>query len=244
MSTFHTFKTSLLHWFKTVTLTTPLAIILASFVLGGSHVVYGLVANGGSKPSATLFTGKPIDDKDHIEGNAKSEVLVVEYSDPECPYCVSLYPTMKQLRNEYVSKAAFVYRHFPLTQIHPHAYDESKALACAATLGGTQKFYEYMDALYGYKSTNQTTQLPPTGKEDIAANVGLDKAAFLACEKEQDTALAIDASINDGVQAGVQGTPASFVLLKTRKGYEIVATIDGARPYEYLKAAVEEALAR
>jgi protein-disulfide isomerase len=190
-----------------------------------------------------MFAGKPLDDKDHIEGNAKSDIIVVEYSDPECPFCVQLHPTLKQIRNEYESKVAFVYRYFPLTQIHPHSYDESKAIACAATIGGTKKFYEYIDALFGYKSAQQTTQLPATGKEDIAANVGLDRAAFLTCEKDQATSATIDASLSDGVQAGVQGTPTSYVLQKTSKGYKIIATIDGARPYEYIKAAVDQALA-
>jgi protein-disulfide isomerase len=104
-------------------------------------------------------------------------------------------------------------------------------------------FYDYIDALFGYKFNNQTTQLPATGKEDIAGNVGLDKTAFLNCEKDQKTATTIDASLNDGAQAGVQGTPTSFVLRKEKDGYRVVATIDGARPYEYIKAAIDQALA-
>jgi protein-disulfide isomerase len=191
-----------------------------------------------------MFAGKPVESSDYVEGNTKSNIVVIEYSDPECPYCVSLHPTLKKLRDDYKDKIAFVYRHFPLTQIHPHAHDESKGIICAGQLGGAKAYYEYMDALYGYKSNNQTTQLPATGKEDIAANIGLDKAAFLSCMKKEDVGIAVDASINDGVQAGVQGTPTTFVLTKTRKGYEVVAALDGARPYEYMQAALEEALAR
>jgi protein-disulfide isomerase len=244
MSQIHSLFAKIQAFFRTFTLTTPVAIVIAALILGASHVAYGMVASTASNQApAAMFAGKPLDDKDYIEGDASSDVIVVEYSDPECPFCVQLHPTMKQIRNEYEDRVAFAYRYFPLTQIHPHSYDESKAIACAATLGGTKGFYEYIDALFGYKSAQQTTQLPATGKEDIAANIGLDRNAFLACEKDQATAETIDASLNDGIQAGVQGTPTSFVLQKTKKGYAVIATIDGARPYEYIKAAIDQALA-
>jgi protein-disulfide isomerase len=230
--------------FRSFKLSTPVAIIIAALILGGSHVAYGYIADSSSaKAPTTLFAGRPIDSSDLVEGNAKSKVTVVEYSDPECPYCVSLYPTLKQLRNEYADKVAFVYRYFPLTQIHPHSFDESKAIACAATLGGESKFYEYIDAIYGYKSANNTTQLPATGKEDLAGNIGLDKTAFTQCLANQNTANTVTTSIADGVKAGVQGTPTTFVLLKTRKGYQTIALVDGARPYDYVKAAIDQALA-
>jgi protein-disulfide isomerase len=241
---FYSISHTLKRLFTSFTLTTPLAIIIASLIIGGSHIIYGTIAGGVATAPTALFTGKPIDNTDHIEGSEKSKVVVIEYSDPECPFCVTLYPVLKQVRNEYTDKIAFIYRHFPLTQIHPHAFDESKAIACAGTVGGGDKFYEYMDAVYGYKSANQTTQLPATGKTDLALGIGLDKTAFENCLADPATNNTIDASVNDGAQAGVQGTPSTFVLLKTKKGYETIAMIDGARPYEYVKAAIEEALSR
>lgn len=243
MPNIHSFISSCKSRVSSLSLTTPVAIILAALILGGSHVVYGMVANRAPS-EVKLFTGRPIDKTDQIEGTTKNNIFLVEYSDPECPYCISLHPTLKQIRNEYGDKIAFVYRHFPLTQIHPNAFDESKAIHCAGTLGGTKSTYAYVDALYGYKLANNTAKLPATGKEDIAANVGLDKEAFKACMASEEAGMAIDASLNDGVQAGVQGTPTSFILAKTRKGYEVVALMDGGRPYEYVKAAVEEALSR
>ncbi|MEZ0208630.1 MAG: DsbA family protein [Candidatus Paceibacterota bacterium] len=230
--------------FGSFVLTTPLAIIIASVILGGSHIIYGALAQGNATSASVLFAGKPVDASDYVEGNEKSKVTIVEYSDPECPFCVTLYPTLKQIRDEYKDKISFVYRHFPLTQIHPHAFDESKAIACAGILGGKDMYYEYMDALYNYKSAQQTTQLPVTGKTDLALNVGLDKVAFENCLANPTTGAIIDAATNDGVQAGVQGTPSTFILLKTKKGYETITMVDGARPYEYVKAAVDEALSR
>jgi protein-disulfide isomerase len=226
------------------TLTTPLAVIIGAVIIACGIMGYGLITKDGTQTKVAMFGGKAIDDKDYIDGNAKSHVIVIEYSDPECPFCVQLHPTMKKIRGDYKDKVAFVYRHFPLTQIHSHAYDESRALACAGTLGGTSAFYEYLDSLFGYKITNRTTQLPQTGKEDIAKNIGLDISAFTSCMKTNQTAATIDTSTEDGIAAGVQGTPASFVLLKTRKGYEVISSVDGARDYAYIKAAIEEALAR
>jgi protein-disulfide isomerase len=226
-------------------LSTPGAVIIGSIIIAASILGYGFIMREGSTAAKmTQFAGKAIDSTDITEGNQKSKVLVVEYSDPECPYCITVYPTMKQLRNEYKDKVNFVYRHYPLTQIHPHAFDESKAIVCAQSVGGNSKALEYIDAIYGYKSAKQDTKLPATGKEDFAKNIGLDITAFSACMNNQKTADDVTASMSDGGAAGVQGTPTSFVLIKTRKGYEQVALIDGARPYTYFKAAIDQALAQ
>lgn len=236
--------------FSKLRFTTPVAVIIGSLIIGGSILGYGFITtSAGSKAPVTMFAGKAIDESvDFIEGNKKSNIFLVEYSDPQCPYCIAVHPTIKQIRTDYAAKIAFVYRHFPLTQIHANAFDESRAIACAGNIGGSKKFYEYIDALYGYKSTKQNTNtssdLPPTGKEDIATSVGLDKQAFLACMDTQSTSSVVSEGINDGVTAGVQGTPSSFLLIKNRKGYEIIAMIDGARQYDYFKAAIEQALAR
>jgi protein-disulfide isomerase len=230
---------------KLFAFTTPVAVIIGALIIGGSILGYGFIMRDGqASASVTMFMGKAINTQTDItEGNQKSKVIIAEYSDPECPFCVTLYPTMKQLRNEYSDKVSFVYRHFPLTQIHPHSFDESKAIACAYSMGGSKKAIEYIDAIYGYKSSKQTTELEANGKEELAKGVGLDAPSFTTCLTNQTTADTVTASMNDGVAAGVQGTPSTFILVKNRKGYQVVAMIDGARPYAYFKAAIDQALA-
>ena len=237
------------HPFKNFILTTPVAILLGSVIIALGLVGYGLVSNNGTATVKTIFAGPEINESDFIEGNIKSDVIVMEYSDPECPYCIQFHPTMKQIRTDYASKITFVYRHFPLTTIHPHAFIESKAIVCAGIVGGKDTFYSYIDGLYGYKVPKQDTnnfspQLPVTGKEDIASGVGLDKAAFTACMNDVAADNIVNTSQEGGASAGVEGTPSTFVLLKTRKGYEVITMIDGARPYNYVKAAIDEALSR
>lgn len=230
------------HNIKQITLTTPVAIILAAVIISGGLMGYGYITKSTSP--VTMFKGKAIDATDFVEGKSKSDVIVVEYSDPECPYCISVYPTLKQLRTEYEEEVAFVYRHFPLVSIHAGAFKESQAIACAGNLAGVTGYYGYMDALYGYKHTNQTSILPLTGIDDIAKNVNLDATAFTECLASQISSDTITKSMADGVTAGVQGTPSTFILKKKGKGYEVVAAIDGARDYNYFKAAIDEAIAR
>lgn len=235
------------HHRKGFTLTTPIAIIFAAIIIAGGLMGYGFImANGGSSNAVPkpLFKGKAIDTSDFVEGKTNAKVFIVEYSDPQCPYCAQLYGTMKQLRTEYESKAAFVYRHFPLTQIHKNAFDESRAIACAGKIGGKEKFYAYIDTLYGYENSKQSTDIPATGKEDFASSIGLDMTAFSLCMKDNQTAQLVNDSITDGIAAGVQGTPSTFILVKTKKGYEQITMIDGARPIDFFKTAIDEALAR
>lgn len=231
------------HTRKGTTLSTPVAIIIASVIIAGGLMGYGFImSNAQPAVKRTAFAGKTIDSTDYITGKQNSKVVVVSYSDPECPYCIQVSPTIKKLQADYGDKVAFVYRHFPLTQIHKNAFDESRAIACAGKIGGATKFYEYINTLYDYKMSKQSASLPSTGKEDFARTVGLDQTAFATCMKENQTAQEITDSINEGVKAGVQGTPATYVLLKTKKGYDIVSMVDGARPEEFFKAVIDEAL--
>jgi protein-disulfide isomerase len=234
---------------KKINISTPSAVILGSILISISIVVQGYILRGtttAQKASAdtTLFQGHTIDATDYVEGDTKSKVVVVEYSDPECPYCIQLHPTMKKLRTDYGDKVAFVYRTFPLTQIHPHAFDESRAITCAGVTGGTKGFYAYIDAIFGYKLNKQSNQLPTTGKEDIAKSINLDMKKFTDCMNGTEAGKIVDASTNDGITAGVSGTPTTFVLVRTDKGYKTIANVSGAQTYSYFKAAIQEALTK
>ncbi len=239
------------HTGKGFVLTTPIAIIIASIIISGGLMGYGAIVQGGSSDSkSTMFTGRAIDDTDYANGKENSNVIVIGYSDPECPFCVKLHPTIEQLHNEYEDRVAFVYRHFPLTEIHPNAFDESRAISCAGIVGGKKGLQDYINSLYGEKFSKQDPntlrfpQLAQNGKDIIAKNIGLDAVKFSSCMSTKQTEQIVKDSINDGIAAGVQGTPSTYVLLKTRKGYEIVSMVDGARPYEFFKAVIDEALAR
>ena len=224
--------------------TTPVAIILAAIILAVSHVAYGMIVKSQPTSPTTLFKGRTIDDSDLVTNNTKSKIMLVEYSDTECPFCAQLHPTIKKIEQEYGSKIGFVYRYFPLTQIHPHSFEESRAIHCVGKNLGSQKRHDYIDSIFTTKLSAKNMVLPDGGKEALAKNLGIDDAAFKSCMTGQASSDVVNASIQDGVAAGVQGTPATFVLIKTRKGYEVVSMVDGARPYEYFKAIIDDALSR
>lgn len=236
---------SLKDFYKKIHLTTPAAIIIASVILAISHVAYGaLVSSGSTSSPSTLFKGRAVDESDLVTGNAKSKVFVVEYSDTECPFCAQLHPTITKIQDDYKDKVAFVYRYFPLTQIHPHSFEESRAVYCVGKSLGAKKRSDYINDMFSYKLTKQNMVLPVGAKEGFAKNLGIDEKSFGTCMTSQESSDAINLSTQDGVAAGVTGTPSTFVLVKTRKGYEVVALVDGARPYEFFKGAIDEALAR
>lgn len=227
---------------KRFALTTPAAIIIGAIILGASHIAYGVLINGKSTQPVSIFAGAPITEKDFAIGDTKSDVIVLEYSDTECPYCARLHPAMTQIQSEYKDKVSFVYRYFPLTQIHPNAFAEAQAIECVGKQLGAVKRREYIDQMFQYKITNNSMTLPKNGKEDLAKNFGVNMTTFNSCVAGEESKAIVTQSIQDGVTAGVTGTPATFILKRDGDKYEVFALIEGAREYEYFKAALDAAL--
>lgn len=93
-------------------------------------------------------TVSPIDPAtDHIRGNPKASVAVIEYSDYQCPFCKSVHPTYQKIVDTYGDDVMWVYRHYPLP-FHPHAQKAAEGAECAAELGGNDAFWAYSDELF------------------------------------------------------------------------------------------------
>ncbi|NQV12113.1 thioredoxin domain-containing protein [Candidatus Uhrbacteria bacterium] len=161
------------------------------------------VVNAGTPPPA----GGPlpaITDDDHVRGNlSKAKVVLVEYSDFECPFCSRHHPTMEAIVEKYGDDVAWVLRHFPLTNIHQNAIPAAVASECANEQG---KFWEMADSLIdNYQS------LSPSMYEKLAGDLRLDIGDFKECLDSGK----YDSHISDeqagGASAGVTGTPATFV---------------------------------
>src|SRR6185503_20238629 len=80
------------------------------------------------------------------KGPAAAPVTIVEFSDFECPYCGGLFPTLKAVEKNYAGQVRFVYRQFPLTNVHPHAQKAAEASLCA---NEQQRFWEFHDSMFG-----------------------------------------------------------------------------------------------
>jgi len=168
----------------------------------------------------------PVSETDHRAGPHEAVVTLVEYGDYECPHCGRAAPIVQQVRKRMGSRLAFVFRHFPLRSVHPHAEHAAQAAEAAATQG---RFWEMHEAIFADQSALADADL--VGR---AERLGLD-----AGRVKQELAAGIHAGrvrrdFNSGVRSGVNGTPTFFI-----NGWRYYGAWDLAS----LLAALEEAAA-
>lgn len=177
-----------------------------------------------------------ITDKDHIRGNRNAKLVLVEYSDLECPFCKKFHPTMKQVLKEYGDKVAWIYRHYPLP-FHPNAQKEAEASECAAEQGGNITFWNYIDAILDRTSSGGTgfalEKLIP-----LAEELGLDGTKFKTCLDSGTYAKKIKVEIDSAAKGGVNGTPTTIIIPATGKR----DIISGALPFEEIKQQLDQIL--
>lgn len=223
------------------------AIVVAGALIGGGIYLSSKnpvsVKDGSSKNLIANIEGinmAPITEADHILGNPNADVIIVEYSDTECPFCKVFHQTMKRIVNDYAKegKVAWIYRHFPIKQLHSKAIKESEATECVAELGGNEKFWQYLDAIFTETNSNDT--LDPSALPRIAKSIGIDEKKFNDCLSSGKYTAKILASVEDAIRSGAKGTPNS--ILVTRDGQKV--TIQGAQPYDVLKTIIDTALAQ
>ncbi len=227
-------------------LSIPVAIVIAGALIAGA-VYFGMSGVGAAgtlqpqaveQPTGDLEAMKPVTSADHIRGDANAPVKIVEYSDTECPFCKRFHPTLLQVMDEYEKsgKVAWVYRHFPLDQLHPKARKEAEATECASELGGNDKFWAYLDRLM--EVTPGNNGLDPSELPKIAQYVGLDTGKFNECLSNGKYAQKIEEHVQNAVATGGNGTPWSIVVTKSGKKYPL----SGAQPYEAVKQLIDLAL--
>ncbi|GGF51599.1 hypothetical protein GCM10007301_08820 [Azorhizobium oxalatiphilum] len=139
---------------------------------------------------------------DHVQGPANAPVTLVEYGDYECPYCGETYPVLKEVQRLMGDKLRFVFRNFPLSQMHPHAVRAAELAEAAAAAG---RFWEAHDLLYEHQDALGNFSLM-----DYGARLGLDAAALEAAFAGRYDAK-IEADFSGGVRSGVNGTPSLFI---------------------------------
>lgn len=208
----------------------PLAIVIAGLIIAGA-IVYTKSPQQKvelPKQKAETKTGFTISDKDHVRGNPEAKVTVVEFSDFQCPFCARFHPTVKQILENYPDQVRWVYKHFPLEQIHQQARPAAEASECVFEQKGNEGFWQFADGLFENQS-----MLGESLYKELAGNLGLNLDQFNNCLSSRKYKDKVEADYQEGIKAGVRGTPGSFV-----NGEEI----PGAVPYEYLKDAVERAL--
>ena len=145
----------------------------------------------------------PVGERDHAEGPANAPVTLVEYGDYECPHCGRAYPIVKEVQRRLGKQLRFVFRNFPLANIHPHAEHAAEAAEAAASQG---HFWEMHDALFEHQQALDDRHLAT-----YASAIGLDRSRF---ERELGShvhAQRVREDFLSGVRSGVNGTPTFFI---------------------------------
>ena len=189
-------------------------------------------AASGKLPEEQASKLPEVSESDHVRGSRDAKVFLVEYSDYQCPYCKTFHPTAQQAVDEYNGEVAWVLRHFPLDTLHPKARPASEASECVASLGGNDTFWKFSDAAF---------EGSPGSLDDLsklATSAGVSSSSFDSCVASGKFKDAVEEDYQEGLAAGVTGTPGNFLV--NQKGD--VWYIPGAVPFESLKVAIDEAL--
>lgn len=220
----------------------PISILVAAVLISGA-VIYnkkGMEPKKNQAGSAQIGEQLPqkvdlkVFQNDHVLGNTDAKVLVIEYSDFQCPFCRKFWQeSFEQLKKEFIDsgKVKYIYRHYPL-DFHPGAIPAAKAVECANESGN---FWVLHDKIFQEqaKQGQGTIQFTEIDIKKWAAQIGLSEVAFSQCLSSEKYSGRVNEDLISGNEAGVRGTPTAFV-----NGQRIV----GAQPYSAFKAAIEEAL--
>ncbi len=174
----------------------------------------------------------PVDPvRDHVRGAADAPVTLVEYGDYECPHCGRAAPTVHQLLEAFEGQVRFVFRHLPLTDVHPNAALAAEAAEAAGAQGA---FWPMHDALFAHQDALQIADLVRYAEE-----LGLDARRFEADLRDGRFGSRVAQDVNSAEKAGVAGTPTFFINeVLHRGGY------DRASLEEALNRVLESALGR
>ncbi len=165
-------------------------------------------------------------DPARLRGNPKAPVMIVEFSDYQCPYCHQVEPTVKEVLAKYGDRVSFSYRDFPLTAIHSQAMISAEASRCALEQG---KFWEYHDQLF------TTSKLEKDDLIGYARDLKLDDKQFGSCLTTEKYKADIEKDEQEGRKVGINGTPGFFI-----NGLEV----SGAKPKDEFERVIDDELAK
>jgi len=185
-----------------------------------------------SGPVSTRVANSP------MLGRVDAPVTIVEFSDYQCPFCQRFFSTtFPAIKKDYIDtgKVRYVFRDFPLDQLHPYARKAAEAAHCAGEQG---KYWKMHDVLF-----RNSRALAPAQLAEHARTVGMDGAKFDRCLSSGRHASRVERGLADGAAAGVHGTP-GFVVGKTKAGEVVEGTpIRGAQPVESFRRIIDHVLA-
>lgn len=231
-------------------LTTPVAILLSSFVISIAILMHGgVIKLGGSikPPTAPATQAQPGQGAQptppakvnvsvghlSVKGNDKAKVTIVEFGDFQCPFCEKFFKdTEPQIIKDYVDlgKAKFAFRQYAF--LGQESTWAAEASECANEQG---KFWEYHDYLYSHQGAENSGAFSKDKLEGFAQSLGLNADQFKTCLESEKYAQKVKDDLVDGQKAGVNGTPATFVNGQL---------VSGAQPYANFKSIIDAELSK
>lgn len=185
-------------------------------------------------PAPASLDIAPITSEDHIRGSQNAKITILEYSDLECPFCKVFHQSMVRAIQDYPDKIRWIYRHAPIASNHPKAFAEENASECAAAQG---KFWEFTDVIFANTPSNNGLNLDDLPKYAKQAGVA-DIPAFQKCVTSDQFKAKVEADLQDGIKAGLEGTPFNMII----KADGTKVQLGGGVPYGQLKGIIDGAL--
>jgi protein-disulfide isomerase len=173
-----------------------------------------------------------IQETDHIRGNKDSNIVILSFSDYECPFCKMFDETVNTLVED--NNIAYIYRHFPL-DMHQNALTEAMAAECVALLGGNDAFWQFSDLIFENTQSNDGLDLELL--PEFAQKSGVNAFDFQTCLDNKETEAGIKSGVEEAAKFGVSGTPASYLINKKTKK---AIFIPGAQPADKVVEAIQK----
>lgn len=220
----------------------PSVIIPTAIVIGGLVVALAVYMTVHHAPESSTGSGdpalvRPVGPEDHILGNPMAPVVLVEYADFDCEYCAQFDTAMHQIiaAEGADGSVAWVYRNYPIPELHAHARAAAEAAECVAKESGNETYWKFADSLFAKQPVDPLDYLP------FAQAAGADVSAVSRCMQNASSTVSarIDAEAQNAQAIGAIGTPYSILLIRGNTP----AIINGAWPYDELKAAIDAAIA-
>lgn len=178
-------------------------LILLALIVGFAGIFW---FSKNSKKDATSTSAAQA--SNHITGEGKKGVTVVEYGDYQCPACYQYEPIIEAVRDKYKADIYFQFRNFPITSKHPNAMVSARAAEAAAK---QNKFWEMHDLLYKEQQSWSSSSTPTTFFEQYAQQLSLDVAKFKQDMNSTEVNATINADMADATSKNVEGTPTFFI---------------------------------
>lgn len=210
----------------------PFALLFTQITLAPKLIP---LLTGKNQDGSVQIEGKTISGENlKLRGDKNAQIILVEFSDYQCPFCARFHPTAEAVFKKYNGKVAWAWKHFPLG-FHPEAAPTAIAAECVNKLAGVNAFWKFSDAMI----KNQD-KLSPSLRNLEASSLGINASTFAACLKDPQMQANVDKETAEGAAIGVNGTPNTFVVKVENGEYIILESINGALPEWTVDSIVEK----